>query len=127
MESRAIFIQCKTHWSLWLSSHKRVGKKIAIYGAAQRACSFINLLDLGKYLDFVVDDHHQKQKFLMPGSKLPIKPSSALVEEKIDICLMATNPDSQASIIKNQQFFLEQGGKFFSIYEGVPKDGSDRI
>lgn len=63
----------------------------------------------------------------MPGSRLSIKPSNALIDEKIDICLLAANPDSQSSIIKNQQTFIERGGMFFSIYEGVPQDGSDRV
>lgn len=110
---------------MWLSKHKQANKKIVVYGAGQRACSFINLYELGKYFEFVVDDHPEKQKFWMPGSRLSIRPSKSLIDEKIDICLLAANPDSQSSIIKNQQTFTDHGGRFFSIYEGVPKDGSD--
>ena len=78
--------------------------KIAIFGAGHISIMFINLLNLKKYIDFVVDDNTNKQKYLMPGSKLKIKNSSYLVSNKVKICLMSLNPFIERKVINKIKF-----------------------
>ena len=52
----------------------------------------------------------------MPGSKLPIKKSSALINEDIKLCLMSLNPNVEKKVIKKNKSFLKKGGKFISIF-----------
>ena len=77
---------------------------------------FINLFNIGKYINFVIDDNTNKQKYFMPGSKLPIKKSSALINEDIKLCLMSLNPNVEKKVIKKNKSFLKKGGKFISIF-----------
>ena len=77
---------------------------------------FINLFNLGKYINFVIDDNVNKQKHLMPGSKLQIKKSSALIDENIKLCLMSLNPNVEKNVIRKNKSFLKKGGKFISIF-----------
>ena len=90
--------------------------KIAIFGAGHISIMFINLLNLKKYIDFVVDDNTNKQKHLMPGSKLEIKNSSYLVSNKVKICLMSLNPFIERKVVNKNKVFLKNGGKFISIF-----------
>src|SRR6202012_1199272 len=84
--------------------------KIAVFGAGHLAAKFINLLDLSPYIAFVADDHPKKRGLFMPGSRLPIKPSTALVEEEIQWCLLSLNPESEERVLKNLKPLFEIGG-----------------
>jgi hypothetical protein len=95
--------------------------KIAIFGAGHLAAKYINLLGLAKYIAFVVDDHPKKCGLYMPGSRLPIKPSTALVEEGIKWCLLSLNPESEERVLKNLKPLFETGGiKTYSIFQASP-------
>jgi hypothetical protein len=89
---------------------------VAVFGAAQRACTFVNLLDLGDCVDFFVDDSPHKQGRFMPGSALPILDSTALIERRASLCLMAARQESQEHVVRANHEFLDQGGTFSSIY-----------
>lgn len=47
-------------------------KKIFLYGTGSRACTLINGLGLGEYIDYAIDDQKEKQGCCMPGCRLPI-------------------------------------------------------
>lgn len=100
--------------------HRRNRGKLALLGAGQRGCSFVNLLELKEYLDFVVDDNTRKHGLFMPGSRLPIRQPSALLEEQASLCLIAANPESQGNVMRAHKVFLGQGGTFLSIYPDGP-------
>ena len=107
-------IKNKIHKKLKLYKNKY--GKIAIFGAGHISIMFINLFNIGKYINFVIDDNANKQKHLMPGSKLPIKKSSALIDENIKLCLMSLNPNVEKNVIRKNKNYLEKGGKFVSIF-----------
>jgi hypothetical protein len=90
--------------------------KIALLGAGHLSCMFINLFDLKDYLEFVVDDDPNKQGLLMPGSRLTIRGSSALVEEGIRLCLLGVNPQIEDLLVQKQKRFFEHGGALASIF-----------
>ena len=64
----------------------------------------------------LVDDDINKQGLFMPGTRLPICSSSALLERDIELCLLGINPDIEEKIIANHSGFRDRGGVFQSIY-----------
>ena len=77
---------------------------------------FINLMEIGENVEFVVDDDPNKQGLYMPGSLLPICDSTSLTERSIGLCLLALSPDSEREVIRKNGAFLEAGGRFASIF-----------
>ncbi|HZX48801.1 MAG TPA: class I SAM-dependent methyltransferase [Nitrospirota bacterium] len=100
----------------FLSNYRQHQGKIALLGAGHLACTFINLLELREYIEFVVDDNPKKQGLLMPGSLLPIRGSKALIEEGIKLCLLTVAPESEEKVIQRNRDFIEKGGMFASIF-----------
>jgi hypothetical protein len=92
--------------------------KIAFLGAGHLSCVFINIFDLRDRIEFVVDDNPHKQGLFMPGSRLPIRGSAALLEDDIRLCLLCLSPESEGKVIENNKGFVERGGKFASIFAG---------
>lgn len=90
--------------------------KIALFGAGHLACTYINLFELDKYISFVADDNEHKAGLYMPGSRVPIKPSTALVEEEIKLCCLSLSPEIEDRVVEKNSAFLERGGVFASIF-----------
>jgi len=91
------------------------GGRIALLGAGHAACTYLNLLHLGDLVAFVVDDDPRKAGLFMPGSRLPIRPSAALLEERIDLCLLAVSAEAEERVIEARREYREAGGRFASI------------
>lgn len=104
-----------------LSQHRQAGGKVALLGAGHLACAFLSIYGLGDLIEFVADDHPPKIGLYLPGSRLPILPSSALVEHGITWCLLTMRPDREEAVIDRQRPFLESGGQFFSILPASPR------
>ena len=100
----------------FFSEYRQNQGKIAVFGAGHRSCKFINLLELREHVEFVADDNPNKQGLFMPGSRLPICGSAALLEKDIKLCLLSISPESEDKVIQNNQDFLEHGGTFSSIF-----------
>jgi SAM-dependent methyltransferase len=96
----------------------KAGGKAAFFGAGHQGCMYINLLGLKSELMFVLDDHSKKQKLFMPGSHLPILPSSVLAEAGVHTCLSSLGVDTDWKVAVKNPAFLAQGGKFRSIFAG---------
>ncbi len=92
------------------------GGKVALFGAGHRACLWINVMDLKDRLAFVVDDDPHKVGLRMPGSGLPIVPSSSLVKEGVRLCLLTVSSESEERVLQRNRAFLDAGGRFASIY-----------
>lgn len=89
---------------------------VALFGAGHLACAFINLLGLKDKIRFVADDHPRKKGLFMPGSRLPIRGSQALVDDGVKLCLLSLHPDSEEKVIANNKAFVDGGGMFRSIF-----------
>ena len=98
--------------------NERKHGKVAVFGAGHLSCAWINFLGIEKHIEFVVDDHPRKKGMFMPGSRLPIRSSSDLLEQDIRLCLLSLSPESEIKVIQKNQAYLEAGGQFASIFPG---------
>jgi hypothetical protein len=96
------------------------GKRVVLFGAGHLAAKFVNLLGLRDYVDCVVDDNPNKQRLVMPGSGLPIRSSSLLQDEKVDLCLLSLSPESEKKVLAARKAYLDRGGEFRSIFPLSP-------
>ncbi|MET3485936.1 methyltransferase domain-containing protein [Methylobacterium sp. 1973] len=94
---------------------------IALFGAGHLACAFVNFLGVDDLVEFVADDTPQKQNKFLPGARLPILPSSALVEHGIAVCLLALSIKNEDAVIAKNSPFVERGGLFRSIFRASPR------
>ena len=104
----------------YLSSFTEKGKPIAMFGAGHMACNFINLHKAQDCFEIAVDDHPDKRGLFMPGSRLPILGSSALVERNVGHCLLSVRPEIEQAIINANAAFVNKGGTFASILPRGP-------
>nr|BAF47163.1 hypothetical protein [Zehria sp. KO68DGA] len=100
----------------FLAKHQQEQGKIALLGAGHLCCAFVTFLQLQDYFEFVIDDNLNKQGLFMPGSRLPIYPSTALLDQDIKLCLLSLSPDSETKVVQKNQKFIEKGGIFASIF-----------
>lgn len=103
-----------------LAEWQRQRGKMALFGAGHLAGTWINLLGVGEYLEFVVDDNPHKRGLFMPGSHLPIRESAALVEDDVKVCLLSVNPLGEDRLIERNREFA-RAGAFFSIFPTSPR------
>lgn len=95
--------------------------QVAMLGAGHLGCMFLNLMGVGDRLAFVADDDPHRAGLRMPGSGLPILPSSELIARGVDLCLLAVNPLNEARVLARHQAFLDGGGRFASIFPVSPR------
>jgi hypothetical protein len=100
----------------YLSSLKKAGKRVALFGASHLAAKFLNFFDLQDFICCVIDDNPHKLGLRMPGSGVPVCTSSVLIEQKIDLCLLSMSPESEKKVIADKQAYIEKGGQFRSIF-----------
>ncbi|MFZ5870956.1 MAG: methyltransferase domain-containing protein [Actinomycetota bacterium] len=91
---------------------KADGARIAAYGAAAKGSTLLNYVGIGTELvDFVVDRNTYKHGKLMPGTRQPVRPVDALLEEQPDyVLLLAWN--FTAEILDQQAEYRRRGGRF---------------
>jgi len=114
------FVRERAYWCRTLSELRRKGERIAIFGAGHLAAKFLNFFDLTPVVECVIDDNPNKIGLCMPGSALPILPSTILNDGKIDLCLLALNPASEAKVTATHHGYIAKGGKFRSIFSRSP-------
>ncbi|MER8891615.1 class I SAM-dependent methyltransferase [Mesorhizobium sp. M0907] len=102
----------KIDLSALLHRLKATGASIAAYGAAAKGATLINTVGIGRDLiDFVVDRNVHKQGKHMPGQKIPIRSTEALLEAQPDyVLVLAWNFLDE--IMEQQAEYRARGGKF---------------
>ena len=98
-----------------VSELKETGKNFAGFGASRGGTLLTYLLDLNRSMDFIVDDSPDKQGKFSPGHHIPILPTSALYERKLDYTFLLAWVHSK-NIIKSHQEYLKRGGKFITFF-----------
>jgi len=110
-------VEARAKWRRLLVNMRAQGHKLAVFGAGHLAVKWINFLQLADLLDCVIDDHSQKAGMFMPGSKLPILPSSALFERGIQICISTLSPESEQKVKVKLSKYFDEGGIFIHAFK----------
>ena len=108
----------KDNFLAFLIEQKRLGRKVAAYGAAAKGNTLINYagvkMDL---LPYVCDAAPSKQGKFLPGSHIPILPPSALNERRPDVVFIL--PWNIADeVVAQHQYVRGWGGEFVV---GIPR------
>lgn len=73
----------------FLVTAKRAGQRVVGYGAPAKGNTLLNYCGVGPELvEFTVDASPHKQGLLLPGTRIPIRAPSAILEEKPDFVLI---------------------------------------
>ena len=100
----------------FVDEHRRTRGPIALFGAGHLACTWVCAFGVADAIDCVIDDNPHKRGLFMPGSRLPIVGSPALLDRGITLCLLSLNPTGQEKVIANNRAFADRGGIFASIF-----------
>jgi SAM-dependent methyltransferase len=88
------------------------GRRLAAYGAPAKGTVLLNVCGLGPdVLEFTVDRSPHKQGRLIPGVRLPIRPTEDLVKAMPDVTLLLPW-NLVDEIVEQQGEYLRRGGAF---------------
>lgn len=106
----------KSRWHTTLSSLRAAGEAVAVFGAGHLAVKLINFMGLTPFIDCVIDDHPKKTGLRMPGSNLPIVPSSELAVRSIRNCISTLSPESEIRVRQKLTDYFKNGGRFIPAF-----------
>jgi SAM-dependent methyltransferase len=102
----------------FLVEQKKIGKKVAAYGAAAKGNTLLNYAGIKPdLLPFICDAAAAKQGKFMPGSHIPILPPHELMNHDLDFVLIL--PWNIAAEVQQQNISLKEKGVRFVT--AVPK------
>lgn len=104
-------LRSKTQLNTVLLNLKSKNKTIAGYGGSATSTTLIYYFELGKVMDYIVDDNPTKQYTFSPGYHIPVLPSEVLYERRPDYVLLLAWRYAEP-IIKEHTRFLNQDGHF---------------
>lgn len=86
------------------------GSHVAGYGAPAKATTLLRVLGMHRgVLDFVVDDNPRKQGKFMPGTSIPVLPSSAITECRPNVVVVLAWNFAEQVLAKLEDFRNEGG------------------
>ncbi len=94
-----------------LAPLRAAGKTVAGYGASATVTTLLHHFELGRFLDYLVDDNPARHGLFSPGLHLPVLPSQTLYDRKPDYVVVLAWQYAEP-ILKNNRRYLEQGGRF---------------
>jgi 2-polyprenyl-3-methyl-5-hydroxy-6-metoxy-1,4-benzoquinol methylase len=99
----------------YLLEQKRIGKRIAAYGAAAKGNTLLNYCGIKgtDLIEFVVDASPHKQGKFLPGSHIPVVSEQIILEKKPDIIVIL--PWNLKDEIINQLSYIRDWGAEFVI------------
>ena len=100
----------------FLAEHRRRRGPIALFGAGHLACTWVSVFGVEDDIECIIDDNPNKRGLYMPGSKLPIVGSAALLDRHISLCLLSLNPIGEEKVVEKNGAFVDRGGTFASIF-----------
>lgn len=113
------FAQRKRELRGWAERTSAAGA-IAMFGAGHLGAVWLNVMGLSDKIAFVIDDNPHKRGRRMPGSRLPIVGSEALLDGRVAWALMAFSPDAEERVMAKNSAFSARSGRFVSAFPGSP-------
>ena len=113
------FSEVRDQWRTKLQGIQAKGDKIAVFGAGHLAAKFINFFEIKDLITCVIDDNPKKVGMYMPGSGLPIIPSTQLQKLGIRYCVSTLSPESEVKVRINLAHFFDNGGTFLPAFSTV--------
>ena len=113
------FSEVRDQWRTKLEGIRAKGDKVAVFGAGHLAAKFINFFEIKDLISCVIDDHPKKVGMYMPGSGLPIIPSTQLQKLGIRYCVSTLSPESEVKVRINLAHFFDNGGTFLPAFSTV--------
>lgn len=90
---------------------------VAVFGAGHLTSTYLSLFGLEQYCSFVIDDNPHKANTLLPGTALPVRPSSTLGTDPLSLCLLGLNPMNEDRVVERFTGAVARaGGEFRSIF-----------
>jgi SAM-dependent methyltransferase len=91
---------------------RRAGQRVVGYGAPAKGNTLLNYCGVGpELLPFTVDASPHKQGLLLPGSRIPIRPPGAILEERPDFVLILPW-NLRDEIAREMATIRDWGGRF---------------
>lgn len=113
------FSEVRNLWRTKLQGIRAKGDKVAVFGAGHLAAKFINFFEIKDLITCVIDDNPKKVGMYMPGSGLPIIPSTQLQKLGIRYCVSTLSPESEVKVRNNLAHFFDNGGTFLPAFSTV--------
>ena len=98
-----------------LAGWRAQGKTIAGYGAAIGVTTVLYQLELGQFIDFLVDDNPVRAGLYSPGLAIPVTGSERLSAPNRPDCVVILAWRYSEPIIKRNAAYLRQGGTFLRL------------
>ena len=96
----------------FLIEQKRLGEKVAAYGAAAKGNTLLNFLGVkNDFISYVVDANPHKQNRFLPASHIPVVDEGHLAKDRPDYVLILPW-NLQAEITSQLAYIRQWGGKF---------------
>jgi hypothetical protein len=98
----------------FLCERRSSGRSLAAYGAPAKGNTLLNYCGIDtSIIPFTVDRNSKKVGMFTPGTHIPVRPVSALLEERPDeVLILAWNFASE--IIRQQEAYRVQGGRLIT-------------
>jgi hypothetical protein len=107
-------------WHDLLIAEGSMGRPVALLGAGHLGIMFLNLMDLAKVVQLIVDDDPEKVGKLLPGTLHRIQQHAVLDDRGVRLCLLSVSPEGEQRVLQRHHRFVEHGGRFRSIFPSSP-------
>jgi len=105
----------KNDFLAFLITQKKLGKKVAAYGAAAKGNTLLNYAGIKPdLLPFVCDAANAKQNKFMPGSHIPIYDPNVLFDQPID-CVVILPWNIADEVVKQNKKLKDAGVNFVTV------------
>ena len=94
------FEQTKSMWQDYLDELKKSYHNIGLIGAGHLSIKFLNIYELGNYIDFIIDDMPNKQLMYLPQNNLQIIGSEHIESMPSCVLFSSLNPSSLEQYIQ---------------------------
>lgn len=87
-------------------------RPIAMFGAGHAGSVWVNIFQVGGYIDVAMDQNKHKIGLRIPDCRIPIRHPDEIGNKRFALCLLSSNP-------RNEDMIIENNRKFFQIVDTI--------